>query len=156
MTRSQITTLSLAAVGMFAVGACTGGQSAYTGKPCDLLKPTDIAAQMGGPVTTLTNAAEPASILATQCDYSAAQDDTVTVSVAGGPTEFEQNIKSVPGLKTLDDVGDRAYLNTSPGAFSQVYVLKGRTYFWVTVDSERTEASAWAVQLARTAATRIK
>jgi hypothetical protein len=151
MTRNTLMSAAIATFIAAAAGAALAAQD-----PCTLITSADIAALMGGPVTKLSKVGVPAQIASRECNYSTADGDDITLSIDGGRAEFNNVVKQIPGLKRLTGVGDAAYENSDPGAFVQVYVLKGGTYFNLSLSSTRAGASGWAVAMARTAASRLK
>jgi hypothetical protein len=132
------------------------GKTAAQGA-CALLTAKDIATILGDSVTWSSAAADTTD----RCSYSTTGHADVDLNLAGGRAEFHKLPSELPGMTTLSGVGDAAYNGPKStggsGAGAQVFVLKGNTYFYITVQSERGDASdaRSAVALARKVADRI-
>jgi len=142
-------------------GATYGGQhppgkTAAHGA-CALLTANDVATVLGDSVTWSSAGADTPD----RCSYSTTGHADVDLNLAGGRAEFHKLPSELPGMTTLSGVGDAAYNGPKStggsGAGAQVFVLKGNTYFYITVQSERGDASdaRSAVALARKVADRI-
>jgi hypothetical protein len=122
--------------------------------PCALLTADDIAAVLGELVTWSSAGAD-------TCKYSTAGHADVDLNLAGGRAEFHKLPSELPGMTALSGVGNVAYNGPKStggsGGGAQVFVLKGNIYFYITVQSERGDASdaRSAVALARKVAGRI-
>ena len=125
--------------------------------PCALPSAKDVATILGDSVTWSSAGAGGPD----RCSYSTTGNADVDLNLAGGRAEFHKLPSELPGMTTLSGVGDAAYNGPKStggsGAGAQVFVLKGNTYFYITVQSERGDASdaRSAVALARKVADRI-
>jgi len=125
--------------------------------PCALLTANDVATVLGDSVTWSSAGADTPD----RCSYSTTGHADIDLNLAGGRAEFHKLPSELPGMTTLSGVGDAAYNGPKStggsGAGAQVFVLKGNTYFYITVQSESGDASdaRSAVALARKVADRI-
>ncbi len=139
-------------------GQHTSGKTAAH-RACALLTADDVAAVLGESVTW-SSAGSGGTNDALACSYSTTNHSDVDLSLAGGGGEFHKLPSELPGMTALSGVGDAAYNGPKStggsGGGAQVFVLKGNTYFYITVQSERGDASdaRSAVALARKVAAR--
>jgi hypothetical protein len=172
MARSSITRrtsilASIAVVIAVAIGADARAQESYrlskiaAQDACALLTANDIAMVLHDSVTW-SSAGSGGPTAASACSYSTANHADIELSIAGGRAEFEKLPSELPGMTRLSGVGDAGY-NGPPstggsGAGGQVFVLKGGTYFSITVQSDSGDAADFrsAAALARKVADRIK
>jgi len=140
-------------------GQHTSGKTAAH-RACALLTADDVAAVLGESVTW-SSAGSGGTNDPLACSYSTTNHADVDLSLAGGRAEFRKLPSELSGMTALSGVGDAAYNGPKStggsGAGAQVFVLKGNTYFYITVQSERGDASdaRSAVALARKVANRI-
>ena len=117
--------------------------------PCSLLTAGDISAVLGSPVTW-SSAGAGGPTADTVCSYSTDDHTSITVSVNGGRADFDNNTRQMNSMASqyhmqplipVSGVGDKAFMNPPStgggGAGRQVYVLKGGTYFYVGVQSDK-------------------
>jgi len=91
-------------------------------------------------------------------------DYAVHLAIGGGRAEFDSNVHQLqdmgrqyhlPPLTAVSGVGDAAYLNTSGQGFAQIYVVKGETYFTLTVYCKPADCAGQSAALGRKVAERI-
>jgi hypothetical protein len=158
---------SIAVVIALAIGVRARAQEEYrvtkiaAQDPCALLTANDIATVLHDSVTW-SSAGSGGPTAATACSYSTTNHADIELSLAGGRADFEKLPSQLSGMTRLSGVGDAAY-NGPPstggsGAGGQVFVLKGGTYFYITVQSDSGDAADFrsAAALARKVADRIK
>jgi hypothetical protein len=143
-------------------------------RPCTLLTAADVAGVLRERVNW-SSAGTKSPVEDTQCSYSTTNGDEVDLMLGGGSAELDQTVRRLqkwtqrygPGCQSppcltplikLSDVGDAAFLNRSGGDTTQVYVIKGGTFFTITLQTEREHAprAKHAVALADKVADRIK
>ncbi len=121
---------------------------------CDLLTTADADEATSGAVTRVP--AGPANA----CYYQvrAPAGDGVSLQlIDGGRAKFDFDHKRMLNTTPLSGVGDAAFEFVSLAGFAQVYVIKGDTYFAITLTSHRNRnLSGSAARLARKVADRIK
>jgi len=128
--------------------------------PCALLTANDIAAVLGESADW-SSAGTPSPDSSTACSYSTPSGTDVNINLAGGRAEFHKLPSELPGMTALSGVGDAAYdgpkSTGGSGGGAQVFVLKGNTYFYITVESDNGDASdaRSAAALARKVAARL-
>jgi hypothetical protein len=146
------------------IGAGARAQAAAL-KACALLTADDVAAVLGDKVTW--SSAEASGSDDASCSYATKVigDDAAELKVAGGRAEFDETVRQlqdiskqyhVAPLTPLSGVGDSAFLNTSGDDTAQVYVMKGGTYFYITVACKRAKCASLGSALAHKVIDRIK
>jgi hypothetical protein len=112
--------------------------------------------QGSGPMRPL-----PGAPLINDCQYDGpAENEEVILRVhAGGRAQFDDEVhKFGRGPTAFGGVGDRAYELVSPEQSPkgvQLWVVKGGTYFDLTLDSDNPNFAGWGAALARAVANRI-
>lgn len=128
--------------------------------PCALLTANDVATVLGDSVTW-SSAGSGGPNAASACSYATTNNADVDINL-GGRAEFEKLPSQLSGMTPLSGVGDAAYNGPKStggsGGGAQVFVLKGATYFYITVQSDNgdTNDARTAAALARKVAARIK
>jgi hypothetical protein len=103
----------------------------------------------------------PGAPLINDCQYDGpAENEEVILRVhAGGRAQFDDEVhKFGRGPTAFGGVGDRAYELVSPEQSPkgvQLWVVKGGTYFDLTLDSDNPNFAGWGAALARAVANRI-
>jgi hypothetical protein len=109
---------------------------------CALLTAADIAGVLGSSVTW-SSAGTGGPDADTTCSYSTADNTDINLNLAGGRSEFNNLTSQLTGMTPLHGVGDAAFNGPNStggsGGGAQVFVLRGGTYFYITVQSERGE-----------------
>jgi hypothetical protein len=127
---------------------------------CALLTAADVAAVLGQSVTWSSDGAGGPDVQSA-CSYSTTDHTDIDLNLNGGRVEFEKLPSQLTGMTPLRGVGDAAYNGPKStggeGAGAQVFVLKGGTYFSITVQSGKSDANdaKAAAALARKVASRI-
>jgi len=110
---------------------------------CALLTGADIAGVLGKSVTW-SSAGTGGPDAETACSYSTADHTDINLNLAGGRADFDNLSSQLTGMTALRSVGDAAFNGPKStggsGAGAQVFVLAGGTYFYITVQSGRSDA----------------
>jgi hypothetical protein len=120
--------------------------------PCRLLNAADAQTALNGPVGAVRQGGD-------TCSYpGSAPGASVALEVYDtGRSGFENARSQTPAAASVNGVGDSAFIFTSPAGFVQVSVIKGSTFFVVTVANDRDgQRATRATALAKTIASRIK
>jgi hypothetical protein len=161
---------------LLALGAATVGGSATDGpcgfapyppckmaeNACLLLRAEDVSAVSGqswkqqgsGPMRPLAGAP-----LINDCQYDGpTEDEDVEIRVHdGGRAQFDETVfKMLGGLTAVSGVGDAAYKSSGRSNVAEMWVIKGGTFFDVTLHTDNPNIGSWVVVLARKVADRIK
>jgi hypothetical protein len=127
---------------------------------CALLTAADIGAVLGKSVTW-SSAGTGGPDAQSACSYSTADGTDINLNLAGGRADFDKLPSQLSGMTALRGVGDAAFngpkATGGSGGGAQVFVLKGGTYFYITVQSDSGDAddAKTAAALARKVANRI-
>jgi len=119
---------------------------------CALLTAADAKTALNGPVGAVRQGGD-------SCDYPGnAPGSSVEVEVyETGRPGFDNARSETQGASSLSGVGDAAFVFSSPAGFVQVSVVKGSTFFVVTVANDAdSQRQSRAVTLAKTIAGRVK
>lgn len=137
------------------IAVVSGVQAQAADAPCILLTADDVTAVLGGPLVG-PNSDSTSCVYTSQATTWNGQNASATLMIAGGRAEYTQSVGfGAKSYTTLNGVGDKAYENNRCGdQCSEVGVLKGKTFFILTVQDPKHATSA--VTLARKAAARIK
>ena len=149
----------MASIIALTIAVVSGAQAQAADAPCILLTADDVTAVLGGPLVG-PNSDSTSCVYSSQATSWNGQNASATLMMAGGRAEYAQSAgfgaTSGTPYTILKGVGDKAYENNGCGdQCSQVGVLKGKTFFILTVQEDPKHATT-AVTLARKAAARIK
>lgn len=121
--------------------------------PCALLTPSDAAAVMRSPVASPRDDPYTKTCYYNAQSMMAAGDGVGLQLLGGGRSKFDFDHQRISYTKPLSGVGDGAFEFVSAAGFVQVYVIKGRQYFSITLTNQhdrnlRGSAAALAKEIA--------
>jgi hypothetical protein len=136
----------------FAAPSAPAGQPS-TSNPCTILTKSEAAAAMRSPVMDARFDSM------STCYYGSQMMPGNGVALQlndGGRSKFDFDHGRMSGTRTVPNTGDAAFEFASAAGFVQLYVVKGNTYFTITLTNQRDpHLSRTAIQLARQIASQV-